>query len=132
MELRLRTCLKTEVKLLSVLDNLLYYRIYLVYLDRIDDKVLRSITILLTCLLKTDSRLFDTVVYDVRETYKYWCRYIPQGKIVHHFLEVNLYPVLTRSDSYITLIIYTKIVNTPTIYSIKFVGVLNTPFPHLF
>ena len=71
MKLWLGTGFQSQVELLSMRDDLLYNRLHLVYLDRIDDKVFPLVTIFLLGLLKTACCLLDAVVEDVWETEQY-------------------------------------------------------------
>ena len=71
MKFWLGTSFQSQVELLSMRDDLLYNRLHLVYLDRIDDKVFPLVTIFLLCLLKTAGCLLDAVVEDVWETEQY-------------------------------------------------------------
>ena len=53
MKFRLRPGFQPKIEFLSMADNLLYHRAHLINLDRIDDKVLRFIAVLLSGLPKT-------------------------------------------------------------------------------
>ena len=52
VELGLRPCLKSEVELASVADDLLHHGLHLVHLDGIDDEVLAFVAVFLPGLLK--------------------------------------------------------------------------------
>ena len=52
MEFRFRAGFQSEIELLSVADNFFHHRAHLVDLNRINNKVLGFITILLGCLFK--------------------------------------------------------------------------------
>ena len=53
MLIRFPDILDNRIEFLSMADNLLYHRAHLINLDRIDDKVLRFIAVLLSGLPKT-------------------------------------------------------------------------------
>ena len=71
MKFWLGTSFQSQVELLSMRDDFLNHRLHLVYLDRIDDKVLSLVSILFLGLLKTAGCLLDAVVEDVWETEQY-------------------------------------------------------------
>ena len=71
MQLGLRASLYTKVELLTVRDNLLNYRLYLVHLDRIYYVVLALVIVLLGSLLKATPCLLNTVIKNIWETQQY-------------------------------------------------------------
>ena len=68
MKLRFGTGLKTQIVAFTVTDNLLNYGTHLIHLNRIDDEVLPRIMIGIGSLVKTLSRLFNSIIKDVRKT----------------------------------------------------------------
>ena len=131
MQLWLRTCLKAEVEFTSMRDNLLYHRLHLVHLDRIHHIVLTLVFILLRGLLETAPSLLNPVVKDVRESKQHrWCD-ITQSQFVHHFTQVYLRAVLTRSHIDITILVDTKIGCAPTIDVVELLRIVNGPFLHI-
>ena len=131
MQLGLRASLYTKVELLTVRDNLLNYRLYLVHLDRIYYVVLALVIVLLGCLLKATPCLLNTVIKNIWETQQYRGSNITQSQLVHHLTQVNLSVVLTRCDVDIALIVDAKIGSAPTVYVIKLLRILYRPFLHM-
>ena len=70
MQFRFRTRLQSEIEFLSVADNLLHHRAHLVDLNRIDNKVLRLITVFFGCLFKAGRHLFNTIIQNIRKTHQ--------------------------------------------------------------
>ena len=58
-------------------DNLFHYRTHLIYFNRIDNEILRLITIFIRSLLETVRDLFNTVIQNIWETDQYRSLHIP-------------------------------------------------------
>ena len=130
MQLRLRTCLQTEVELTTMGDNLFDDRLHLVDLDGVDHIVLAFIFVLLRGFLKTAPGLLDTVVEDIRETKQHGWRNITQRQLVHYLTQVDLRAILTGSDVDIAFIVDAKIGSSPPVDVVELLGVVNSPFLH--
>ena len=67
VQFRFRACLKTNVILGPVTDNLFHHRAHLVHFNRINDKIFPRVTIFRCRGLKTTRDFLDPVIKDVRE-----------------------------------------------------------------
>ena len=113
MQFRFRTRLQSEIEFLSVADNLLHHRAHLVDLNRIDNKVLRLITVFFGCLFKAGRHLFNTIIQNIRKTHQRGSRYIS-----------------TRCNNNMTFVINTKVRGSPTCNVVEFLRIFNTPLSH--
>ena len=111
-------------------DDLFYHRAHLIDLDRINDKVLGLIAILFCSLYETVRYFLDPIIQDIRETHQHRSRDIPQLQLIYQFLQIDRYPVFTRSNYHMTFVVNTKVRNTPPRNVVEFFRIFNTPFSH--
>ena len=122
--------LYAQVELLSVRDNFLDYRLYLIDLDRIDNIILSLVVVFLSRFLKATPSLLNTIVQNIREAQQYRRRHITQGQFIHHFTQVYLRTVLAGGHIDITLLVDAEIGSSPTVDVVEFLRVVNGPFLH--
>ena len=113
-------------------NDFFYYRTHLVYLDRINDKILGLIPILIRCLLKAVRDFFNTIIQNIRKTDQHRSCHIPQLQLVNQFLQVDGHSISPRCNNNMTCVINTKVRSTPTCNVVEFFRIFNTPFSHFF
>ena len=132
MEFGFRTGFQSQIEFLTMTNDFFYYRTHLVYLDRINDKILGLIPILIRCLLKAVRDFFNTIIQNIRKTDQHRSCHIPQLQLIDQLFQVDLNAVLTRSYHYMTFVIDTKVRSSPPCYVVEFFRIFNTPFSHFF
>src|SRR5699024_3754380 len=113
MEFGFGTGFQSQIEFLTMTNDFFYYRTHLVYLDRINDKILGLIPILIRCLLKAVRDFFNTIIQNIRKTDQHRSCHIPQLQLIDQLFQVDLNAVLTRSYHYMTFVIDTKVRSSP-------------------
>ena len=87
---------EAEVVLLAVADNLFNHGAHLVYLNRVDDKVVGFVVVLLFGAVEAFCGLLDAVVEDIGEAQQDERGDVARVEFVHYFLEVYFHAVFAR------------------------------------
>ena len=130
MEFRLGAGLESEVELLAVADDLFHHGAYLVHLDGVDDEILPLVAVLLGGFGEAVAGLLDAVVQDVGEAYQHGGGHVPHGQLVHQVSQVDLHAVFPRGHVDMSFLVDSKIVDSPSVDVVEFLGVFNAPFSH--
>ena len=131
MQLRLGTCLDTQIELTTVRDNLLNDRLHLVDLDGEHYIVLCLVVVLLSGFLETAPRLLDTVIKNVGEAQQHRSLHVAQRQFVHHLTQVYLRVILTRSDIDVTFFVDAEVAGAPAVDVVQLLRVVDGPFLHV-
>ena len=87
---------EAEVVLLAVADNLFNHGAHLVYLNRVDDKVVGFVVVLLFGAVEAFCGLLDAVVKDIGEAQQDGRGDVARVEFVNYFLEVYFHAVFAR------------------------------------
>ena len=131
VQLGFRAGLQSQVVALAVADDFLHDGAHLVNLDREDDEVFGLVVVFLGSLAETLVGLLDAVVQDVGEAQQHGCRHVACSQFVDHLFEVDLHAVLLGRNIHVSLLVNAKVVDSPTLDVVEFLGVFDAPLLHI-
>ena len=128
----LGACFEAQVVAFAVADDFLHDGPHLVDLDGEDDEVFALVVVLFARLAEAFVGLLNAVVEDVGEAKEYGSRDVACSQLVDDLFQVYLYAVLLGCDIDVPLFVDAKVIDSPTLDVVEFLGVLNAPLFHFF
>ena len=97
-----------------------YHGAHLVYFYGVNYEMFCIEIVFFRCFLETRGGFFNPVVKNVGKPQQHRGGYVPGLEFAHHFFQIDLFAVFSRSYINVSFFVYVEVANAPAVYVVEF------------